>query len=298
MSVTVAETNIVPAIADWIKRGKCILFLGAGVHSPPPEDSPYTYAETQRPPLGTALARHLADAVGFADHFPNEPVSNLQRVSLFYQIQHSRQQLISEVQRAVDKNKQPSPLVRALGSLDFPLVITTNYDRLFEKALMQAGKDPFIGVYKKNDGAEKEGADAYPDMDDPTPDRPFVFKIHGDVQQPESVVITDEDYVHFVLRMTEKDQYAPIPQIFNVRLAQWPVLFIGYSLMDFNFRLLFKTLRWKLDESRRPPSYSVDLQPDLLIVKVWQGHVSFVVKNVWTFVPELYRHIKGEEMPS
>lgn len=36
-------------IGDKIDRGTCILFLGAGVHHQPPERSPFTYTEEERP---------------------------------------------------------------------------------------------------------------------------------------------------------------------------------------------------------------------------------------------------------
>ena len=32
-------------------------------------------------------------------------------------------------------------------------------------------------------------------------------------------------------------------------LTDWTTLFVGYSLLDYNLRLLFKTLRWKIDSA-------------------------------------------------
>ncbi len=39
-------------------------------------------------------------------------------------------------------------MLEALAQLDFPIVITTNYDQLFERALRDAGKQPRVSVYK------------------------------------------------------------------------------------------------------------------------------------------------------
>ena len=75
-------------------------------------------------------------------------------------------------------------------------------------------------------------------------------------------------------------------------------LFIGYSLMDYNLRLLFKTLRWKLDAANVPDMYSVDYRPDALIMDVWQGqrrYVKFIAQDVWSFVPALHELVLGEE---
>ena len=118
----------------------------------------------------------------------------------------------------------------------------------------------------------------------------MVFKIHGDVSVPESIVITDEDYIQFVLRMSSKEPYDPVPLTLKYYLTRWTTLFVGYSLLDYNLRLLFKTLRWKVDVARLPDMYSVDYEPDPLIVDVWHNqrrYINFIAQDVWAFVPRL-----------
>jgi len=91
----------------------------------------------------------------------------------------------------------------------------------------------------------------------------------------------------------------PIHENLRGRLNSWRVLFVGYSLKDYDLRLLFRTLRWHLDLARIPLSFSVDPAPDDLIVSVWQGGdkpmVSFVRENLWDFVPALYKACLGKE---
>lgn len=296
-----ADQAAIASIADKVSKGECILFLGAGVHYPPPENSPYTYPQDQRLPLGPAFSQTLARKSDFAAQFPKDSDTNLQRVSLYYESKEGRNKLVNEVKDAVLTGRRPSPVVRALARLNFPLVITTNYDQLFEDALRipkPAGPDkrPFVSVYDK-DG--NEPTKEYPG--DPETDQPFILKIHGDVQSPESIVITDEDYIQFVLRMSDKIPYNPIPMTFSYFFTRRPTLFVGYSLLDYNLRLLFKTLRWKIDPANIPDTFSVDLYPDPLILDVWYSqrrYVKFIAQDVWTFVPNLYRMITGEEMPS
>lgn len=283
------------AIAEKVKKGQCILFLGAGVHHPPPDGSPYEYPAGQRPPLGRAFSEMLAQKCDFAARFPRDSPGNLQRVSLYYESRFNRNALVREVREAVFTGRRPSPVLRALAQLNFPLVITTNYDQLFEIALGEAGKTPLVSVYNK---AGDEPTRVYPGT--PNAQEPFVLKVHGDVQSPESIVITDEDYIQFVLRMSDKEPYNPVPMTFRYHFTVWPTLFVGYSLLDYNLRLLFKTLRWKIDASEFPDTYSVDLHPDPLILDVWynrQRYVKFIAQDVWTFVPDLYRAVTGEEMP-
>ena len=288
------DEKAVEKLAECVSAGKCILFLGAGVHYPPPEGAGYTYPENERPPLGAALSQELAKECEFHRKFPRDSDRDLKRVALCYELSNGRNQLVSEIRKRVDQGKQPSPVLRALARLNFPLVITTNYDLLFERALQGATKYPRSIIYTPNENSQT------PDHE-PEPNAPVILKIHGSVAEPESIVITDEDYIQFVLRMSEKEPFNPVPVTFLYHLKRWPTLFVGYSLMDYNLRLLFKTLRWRIDPAKRPDTYSVDRYPDPLILEVWWNKsrlVRFIAQDVWKFVPDLYRRVTGEEMPA
>jgi hypothetical protein len=281
-------------LADAVRRQRCVLFLGAGVHAPPGQGSRFDYPADERPPLGAALSEQLARDCEIAERMPDEDPRNLQRVALFYEIAHSRRQLVEAVAAAVQTGKRPSPLLGALAELDFPLVISTNYDHLFERALATAGKQPRVSIYTPE-------LEATTDFRDPTAESPVVFKIHGDISRPETIVVTDEDYIQFVLRMSDKAPFHPVPETFLYRFKRWPTLFIGYSLIDYNLRLLFKAMRVNLDPALFPETYSIDPKPDQLIVRYWSDqrrYVRFVMQDVWSFVPALYELIKKTPMPA
>lgn len=270
-------------VAESVKAGRCILFLGAGVHHAPPRAG-FVYPAAHRPPMGSTLSRTLAAESRFAEQFPNESAANLQRVALYYERKRSRTALLSRIRSEVHERRRPSPILRALARMPFPLVITTNYDQLFETALAAEDKQPHVSVYSPDRFTMTRDYS-------PTPEQPFVFKIHGDIDVPDSMVVTDEDYIQFVMRMTDREPFNPVPETFVYHLKRWPTLFLGYSLLDYNLRLLFKSLRWKVD-SGFPDMYSVDTSPDPLILDVWwhqRRYVRFLVQDVWRFVPKLTR---------
>jgi SIR2-like domain len=289
---TVSEVSrALQFVADAIRDQECILFLGAGVHAPPPAGSAFAWPAELRPPIGSALSRRLAEDCDLAERLPREDPGNLQRVALAYEIAFSRSRLVDAVSDAVHVGKEPSPMLRALAELDFPVVITTNYDQLFEKALRDIGKEPRVAIYTPQ-------LVATTDYRKPTAQSPIVFKIHGDISRPETIVITDEDYIDFVLRMSNKEPYDPLPRRLKVYLTDWTTVFVGYSLLDYNLRLLFKTLRWKIDNANLPDMYSVDFAPDPLIMDVWQSqrrYVKFIAQDVWAFTPSLYELVLGKE---
>ena len=289
-----ASNPVLIALAQRIAAGECILFLGAGVHAPSPDGGAYAYRADQAPPRGGDLSELLARGTNYATRYPRQDPRNLSRVAGDYEQQLGRQQLVADIKTAVTTGKAPSPALRALAELDFPLVITTNYDQLFEQALTR----PFDRcVYSPDDTqATRDVSGGLP-----TPKRPFILKIHGDVDSPESIVVTDDDYIQFVLRMGDKEAFNPVPLGVRFALKTWPTLFIGYSLTDYNLRLLFKTLRWRMDRASFPISYAVDPSPDELVVfsftRGGNRQVIFLEHGVWGFVPVLYRLIKGQEMP-
>jgi len=291
---TSEDAQTMSSLVETIGAGKCILFLGAAIHCAPPNGE-YSYSDQYRPTSASTLSADLARKTGFAKKFPNEGVADLKRVAQDYETKFQRSELIREIKTAVHVGKKPSPLLQMLAELDFPLVITTNYDQLFEDALRAVGKKPYVSVFKKNEEVEKM-TDDYPFDEDPSANRPFILKIHGDVLEGSSIVITDEDYIQFVLRMGDKQEYHPVPETMRFYLKKWPTLFVGYSLRDYNLRLLFKTLRWKIDRGGFPLAYSVDLFPDPLVFDVYfqqRRYINFLVQDLWTFIPELHKQLKG-----
>ncbi len=293
-SPAIAMTPAHNQLVQDVQKGSCILFLGAGVHAPPPPDSPYHYPPEQRPPLGKALSEILATKYGFHKKHPDDFPDDLQRVALYIERTHGlgRRTLVNDLRDLLRAGKSPSPALMMLARLPFKIIVTTNYDRLIETALQQCGKEPAHFIYNPETDEPTEDM-----VDDPTVEQPLLFKMHGDLDKRNSIVITDEDYIQFVQRMSDKDQFHPIPQTVRFRMQKWPTLFVGYSLRDYNLRLLFRTLRWRIDQANFPAAFSIDQNPDPLILDVWQNErrlITFVADDLWTFIPWLYKEIQGE----
>ena len=97
--------------------------------------------------------------------------------------------------------------------------------------------------------------------------------------------------------MSKEDHFNPVPMEIRYRLRRQPTLFVGYSLLDYNLRLLFRTLRLNGEETF-PNAYAIDIAPDPLILNVWQDRdqiVTFFAHDLWHFIPWLYRQVQGEE---
>lgn len=287
-------------VCKTIESGKCILFLGAMASAATIDGTKFQYKKA--PPSGAELSRRLAKKC----EYPDQDITNLQRVSLFYQFRHggSRQLLVEAIREEITKYRGPegneeneedilpSPALHILAELPFPIIITTNYDRLFDIVLGRANtlggkpKQPIITIYDPEPNQPPETVPL-----DPSEEKPILLKLHGDIDRPKSIVVTEEDYIRFIHKMSLPHHHPIHPNI-RARLNTWPILFVGYSLKDYNLRLLFRTLRWHVDIADFPISYSVDPYPDNIIVSILQHGekpmVSFIEENLWDLIPSLY----------
>lgn len=100
------------------------------------------------------------------------------------------------------------------------LIVTTNYDGFIEKQF-----DNRIKVRIGNKGLFENTADINE-----------LYKIHGSIDDPNSIVITASDYKN--LKRTSAIVNAKILS----KLTESPILFLGYSLTDENIRCLLKDL--------------------------------------------------------
>lgn len=271
-----------------------MLFLGAGVHAPAPPGSKWDYPANVAPPFGGDLSATLAAESGYAIDYPKASARELPRVAMHYELSQykNRLSLVERIKKEIVDAKRPSPILRALGELNFPLVVTTNYDHFFEKSL-PSRKTPEFRVYQPNLLVDLPTIDF---TDDLTETKPGIIKIHGDFANPESLVITDEDYIHFIMRMRDQGDFHPFPLSAQTNIQRNPTLFLGYSLLDYNMRLFLKTLRFRRTLS--PQGYSIDPYPDSMIRTVWQDQrrwVWFVSEDVWSFVPCLYKKVTGRD---
>ncbi|MEV0997198.1 SIR2 family protein [Nonomuraea sp. NPDC050202] len=148
----------------------------------------------------------------------------------------------------------------------FPIrtFLTTNYDDFMVQALLEAQvcrKSPVTAFPTWWDIEEEE-----PHLDAPTYEEPLVYHLHGRWDKPGSVVLTDDDYLTYLVNMVEaraaKDQ-PPLPSTVIGAMTSHPLLFVGYSLQDWNFRVLFHGLLKAMPRIMRRRHISVQLMPDL-----------------------------------
>jgi hypothetical protein len=136
------------------------------------------------------------------------------------------------------------------------LFITTNYDDLLEKAL--APREPHLIIdrggnkgllvipFGKNPEEVKPSGERINELldDDRSQQlcRPVIFKMHGSIDKVNAkndcYLITEEDYVDFLGR----DQGHYVPVYVESLMRDKNFLFLGYSLSDWNVRVILRKL--------------------------------------------------------
>ncbi len=122
---------------------------------------------------------------------------------------------------------------KILASLPIRTYWTTNYDTLIEESLKQAGKTPDVKITVENLATTMPRRDA------------VVYKMHGDVSQPDKAVVTKDDY----------ESYSTVRHLFSLALqgdlVSKTFLFIGFSFNDPNLSYILSRIRLLLGENRR-----------------------------------------------
>jgi hypothetical protein len=138
--------------------------------------------------------------------------------------------------------------------------LTTNYDDFMAQALKSRNKSPRTEYCRWNSLLTKDpSVFEQPAGWHPTPANPLVYHLHGFHQKAESLVLTEDDYLDFLVSIS-RDQNL-LPARIQEALTGASLLFVGYRLADWDFRVIFRGLVTKLDSSLRRISVAVQLPP-------------------------------------
>jgi len=237
---------------DWrtlvslIARKKCTPFIGAGASVPVL-------------PLGSQLARRWAEEYDY----PLADKGDLARVAQFLAIDQyemfPKDLIEQEFQGVAPPDfKQSGEPHAALADLGLPIYITTNYDSFMTQALKTRGRDVRREFCRWNRYPELMGqASVFDSGYTPTAEAPLVYHLHGHTEIPQSMVLTETDYLDFLVRFS-RDQDL-LPPAIRVALAGSALLFVGYSLADWNFRVILRGLVGSLEANLGYRSVAVQL---------------------------------------
>jgi SIR2-like protein len=293
-----------------LREGKVIPFLGAGTNlCGRPSD--VNWLNDEYLPSGQELAQYLADGYGYP---PNEP-PDLLRVSQYVQATTGAPALYDELHELFDRDYAPTALHHLLAALPsairkwrgeqarYQLIITTNYDDLLETAFRAVGEPFDLVTYLAKGPDRGKFLHSTQDGDARLIDRPncyrelsldrrtVILKIHGAVNREDaerdSFVITEDHYIEY---LAQTDIANVLPAALMAVMNESHFLFLGYSLRDWNLRVILHRIWGAKPFEEKFMSWAVQKQPSVLDDRLWRSrNVDILDVDLGTYADAL-RH--------
>jgi len=223
------------------------------------------------------LTRRLAQRFDYVENGYGLP-----RVAQYVAVMKGSGPLYDELHALLDADAAPTPIHRFFASLPpfggesglpHQLLVTTSYDLALEAAFLEAGEEfdvvsyiaagpqrgKFCHIRPNGTGRVVDLPNTYA-VELSLEQRTVILKLHGQVDRGperewESFVITEDDYIDY---LSHSDVAAAVPVGLAAKLRRSHFIFLGYTMADWNLRVVLKRL-W----SDHPLSYrSWAVQPD------------------------------------
>ena len=225
-----------------------------------------------------------------------------------------RMRSFSEIVKDLDSPRLPDgadPLAM-LAELPFPVYITTSHYDFLERAIedtSNGSRKPRTQVIFWEPGREYDDAiEAKHDPDpnfNPSSKEPAVYHLFGLEDYPGSLVLSEDDYMKFLISVvSDTDTQKPvIPHRLRRALASSHLLLMGYHLRDWDFRVLFRfILNYRKSELAKQ-GIVIQLRPKkedeklLEYLKHYFNMKNFEIewKSSEEFVQELWELWKGQQ---
>jgi DNA-binding SARP family transcriptional activator len=239
----------------------------------------------------------------------------LPRVAQYIAVMKGSGPLYDELHTLLETSLPPTPVHRFFASLPpllrergvpHQLIVTTSYDLALERAFLDAGEEfdvvsylaagrnrgKFCHVAPDGSGMLIEVPNTYAN-ELSLEQRTIILKLHGQVGQSaddrkwESFVVTEDDYIDY---LAQSEMASVVPVALGAKLRRSHFLFLGYTMADWNLRLLLHRL-WG-DEPLSYRSWAVQPEPMPLEREFWRRRdVDVLEIPLERYTEALARHI-------
>jgi DNA-binding SARP family transcriptional activator len=243
------------------------------------------------PVLGTDVAE-LAAGLAHRFDYPATNGGALSQVAQYVAVMRGSGPLYDELHALLDADVQPSavhrvfaalpPLLRERGATH-QLIVTTSYDVALEQAFVAAGEEFDVVSYVASGPArgkfchiDPQGSGRLIDLPNTyatelsLEKRTVILKLHGQVdlgpeREWESFVVTEDDYIDY---LAQTDLAGAVPVAIAAKLRRSHFLFLGYTMADWNLRVILNRL-WS-DQPLSYRSWAVQPEPKALEREFWR----------------------------
>lgn len=249
---------------ELIRKEEVIIWAGAGMSM---------YAGY---PSGNRLAEILIENLTSQEKNEiniNSPLPDL--AEEFYRLKGNNKNSLLQILNETFMKKAESTDTHDMLAIipHFRTIITTNYDSLFEDSYAQNAQKIF-----------KTTQIPYIDRK-----KIQIFKVHGDLSDPDSVILTSSDYNNFFKGNEDNGTYW---SVIRERLATKAVLFLGYNLEDPNVSVIFDRITDSLGENRKEVFLVAPGLPQHKVNNLIKKGIHYIDAKAEEIITELLLHLK------
>lgn len=197
-----------------LKREKLVIFVGAGV------------SKNSGLPTWGQLVQAFAEQIGYPMEGRLATEEYIRIPQYYYCLDESpnHTDYYSLIKSMVPEDIQPNILNQQIVSLCPKHIVTTNFDTLMDQVakgyqIIREDRDLLTGISAH-----------------------YLLKIHGDIRQPQKLVLKEDDYLHYA------ETHRLMETFLKSLLIDHVFLFVGYSLNDYNLKTFVSWIDYIAEE--------------------------------------------------
>lgn len=204
-----AVTEILKDIDNWRKNNKLSVFVGAGV------------SMLSGLPSWSDLIKLMLKEMPDLKYNENKLSSDdYLKIAQMYFNTFGEEKYKEKVKESFKEDRTPNKIHDLIFALHPNHILTTNYDNLLEQEAVKVGRN-FSVINADN-------------VVSSAPSSSYIIKVHGDFSSS-NFVLKEQDYLDY------EQNYKLIDKLVKTIFSTNLVIFIGYSLQDYNIKLI---LNW------------------------------------------------------
>jgi hypothetical protein len=191
-----------------------------------------------------------------------------------------------------------SDVHKALALLPFSLILTTCQDGLLRDALQTANKKPITQRYHLRGDKRDNPEFLLPD----SPDTPLVYHLFGDMHEPASLVLSENDLLDFLIAIVSERPPLPNSLVRALKRTGQSFLFVGFGVKQWYLRVLLKVIIRTLELHRTANAIAAEplrglpaLDREQTILFYQRGtRIELEDDDIGAFLAELTRRLEAE----
>lgn len=255
-----------------LEAGRCVLFVGAGIGH-------YVHRRSgESAPTAATLAASMANHFGI----PGNDHDDLAKVAEVVELRKGRLELEAFIGESL-ADYIPDENLQWLTSLRWKAIFTTNYDDFIEQAyaLNPAPAQTPQSVSRSSEYTSCDYRFEVP-----------VYHLHGSIanRSENTLIVTETDYARF------RERRRMLFELLKIEFASSPVLYVGYSNNDSNWKILDTELRAEFFPKPLPQSFRLAPSTDSLDREILAAKgIQTIDASLDEFVANARRVVSGDQ---